>query len=121
MLPLNESNKRKELNTIINIAQNNGYKKDDILKLYNRLKYQQNNQENNTKMEQNWVTITYKGNYICKITKLFKDAHLTAAFKSATTVGKLLSDTRTKNTYKQSGIYKMTCQSCHKVYIGQMG
>jgi hypothetical protein len=23
------------------------------------------------------------------------------------------------NTYEQSGIYKMTCQSCHKEYTGQ--
>jgi hypothetical protein len=30
MLPLIESNKKKELNTIINIALNNGYKKDDF-------------------------------------------------------------------------------------------
>jgi hypothetical protein len=52
MLSLNESNKRKELNTIINIALNNVYKKDGIFSLYNRLKHQQNNQGNNTKMEQ---------------------------------------------------------------------
>jgi hypothetical protein len=34
MLPLNESNKKKELNTIIDIELNN-YKKVDILILYN--------------------------------------------------------------------------------------
>jgi hypothetical protein len=39
MLLLNESNRRKELNTIINIALNNEHKKDGILLLYNRLKY----------------------------------------------------------------------------------
>jgi hypothetical protein len=42
MLHLNENNKRKELNTIINIALNNGYKENDILTLYNRLKHKQN-------------------------------------------------------------------------------
>jgi hypothetical protein len=25
------------------------------------------------------------------------------------------------NPYEQSGIYKLTCQSCHKAYIGQTG
>jgi hypothetical protein len=35
MLPLNKSNKKEELNTIINMALNNGYKKDDILNMYN--------------------------------------------------------------------------------------
>jgi hypothetical protein len=35
-LPLNKNSKNKELNTITNIALNNGYKKNDILVLYNR-------------------------------------------------------------------------------------
>jgi chromosome segregation and condensation protein ScpB len=35
MLPLNQSNKKKEMNTIMNIALNNGCKKNDILNLYN--------------------------------------------------------------------------------------
>jgi hypothetical protein len=87
MLPLKESNKRKELNTIINIALNNGHKKDEILNLYNRLKYQQNNQGNKTKAAQILVTLTYTGNNIRKITKLFKDANLMVTFKT-TTAGK---------------------------------
>jgi hypothetical protein len=52
---------------------------------------------------------------------LFKDTNLKVAFKTTTTVGKLLSDNHTTNKYEQSGIYKMTCQSCQKVYIGQTG
>jgi hypothetical protein len=80
-----------------------------------------NNQGNNTKTEQKWVTFTYTGSYIRKITKLFKDTNLKVAFKTTTTEGKLLGDTRTTNIYKQSDVYKMTCQSCRKVYIGQMG
>jgi hypothetical protein len=35
MLPLNKSNKNKELKTIINITQNNIYKKDYIFNMYN--------------------------------------------------------------------------------------
>jgi hypothetical protein len=27
----------------------------------------------NTEKDKKWVTFTYTGNYICKITKLFKD------------------------------------------------
>jgi predicted GIY-YIG superfamily endonuclease len=42
-------------------------------------------------------------------------------FKETTIVGKLLSDMRTTNEYEQSVIYKMTCQSCHNVYIGLTG
>jgi hypothetical protein len=53
-----------------------------------------------------------------KLYKLFKGTNLKVAFKTANTVGKLLTDTHTANTYEQSGIYKMACQSCHEVYIG---
>jgi hypothetical protein len=72
------------LSTIINIALNNGYKKNDILGLYNRLKYKQNNKEKNIEEDKKWVTFIYTGNYIHKITKLFKDTNLKVAFKTTT-------------------------------------
>jgi hypothetical protein len=52
---------------------------------------------------------------------VFKNTNLKIAFKTTTTTGKLLGDTHSTNTYEQSGINKMTCQSCHKVYIRQTG
>jgi hypothetical protein len=67
--------------------------------LYNRPKYQQNNQGNNTKTEQKCVTFTYTGNYTHKVTNLFKDANLNVAFKTTTTVGKLLTNRGRTNTY----------------------
>jgi hypothetical protein len=109
------------LNTIINIALNNGYKKNDILILYTRLKHKQNNKEINTEENKKWVTFTYTGNYIRKITKLFKDTNLKVAFKTTTTIGKLLNDNHITNTYEQTGIYNLTCQSCYKVYVGRTG
>jgi hypothetical protein len=120
-LPLNENSKRKELNTIINIALNNGYKENGILTLYNRLKHKQNKREINTEENKKWVTFTYTGNHIRKITKLFKGTNLKVAFKTTKTIAKLLSNNHITNTYEQSGIYNLTCQSCHKVYVGQMG
>jgi hypothetical protein len=68
-----------------------------------------------------WVSYTYNGNYIRKITKLFKNTNINIAFKTSHTVGKLLKEKREINPYELSGIYKMTCQSCQKVYIGQTG
>jgi hypothetical protein len=38
-LPLSKTNKQRELNAILNIASNNGYKKEDIIHLYNKSKY----------------------------------------------------------------------------------
>jgi hypothetical protein len=117
-LPLNENNKKKELNTIINIELNTVHSKEDILCIYNKLKQRQNNLENKAEKEQKWVTFTYTGNYIQKITTLFKDTNLKTAFKTTSTIGKLLNEKQETNSYEQSGIYKITCQSCYKVYIG---
>jgi hypothetical protein len=50
-LHLNESIKKKELNTIINIALNNGYRKEDNLHVQNKLKQWQNNLENEDEKE----------------------------------------------------------------------
>jgi hypothetical protein len=118
-LPLNENNKRKELNTTINITLDNGYKKDDIMNLHNRLKYRQRNQGNNTNTEQKWVTFTYTGNYIRKCTKLFKDTHLKIAFKTTTTADKLLDETRTMNTYEQRAYTKWLARAVMKYTLAK--
>jgi hypothetical protein len=99
----------------------NGQKENDILILYKWFKHKQNNKGKNSEKIKNGFIFTYTRNYIRKIIKLFKDTNLEAAFKTTTTIGKLLSDTNMTNTYEQCGIYKMTCQSCHKIYIGRMG
>jgi hypothetical protein len=54
------------------------------------LKHKQSNKEKDTEKDKKWVTFTYIRNYICKITKLFKDTKLMMAFKTTTTIDKLL-------------------------------
>jgi hypothetical protein len=120
-LPLKENNKKQKLNTVINIALNNRYRKEDIVHIYNKPKQQQNYLENKAEKGQKWITFTYTGNYILKITKLLKDTNLKIALKTTSTLGKLLNEKQEMNSCKQCGIYKITCQSCHKVYIGQTG
>jgi hypothetical protein len=46
-LHLTENNKNKKLNTVINIAINNGYKKEDIRLLYNKYKLRKTQLKNN--------------------------------------------------------------------------
>jgi hypothetical protein len=93
------------------------------MQIYNKLINQHNTSNYNNNREQKWITFTYTGSYIRKITNLFKDTNLRIAFKTTTNLNNILN-TRTKttpNTYDRGGIYKLTCQSCHKVYIGQTG
>jgi hypothetical protein len=65
-LPLEENAKNKELNTIINIALNNGYRREDITQLYNKIKHKISNTDNIAENEKKWITYTYTGNYIRK-------------------------------------------------------
>jgi hypothetical protein len=86
------------LNTIIIIALNNGYREEDILHMYRKLKQRQNNLENKAEKEQKWAPFTYTGNYIWKIAKLFKDTNLKVAFKTTFTLGKLLNEEQEINS-----------------------
>jgi hypothetical protein len=104
-LPLKENIKHKEINTIINIALNNGYRKEDILHLHNKFKQKKNNLEK--KVKKIWVAFTYTGNYIWKITKLLKDTNINIAFKVTSPIHKLLNEKLETNSYEQSGIYKI--------------
>jgi hypothetical protein len=96
-------------------------KKEDIIQLYNKSKHKQNFSINNTNQEKKSITFTYTGNYIRKITNLCRNTNLKIAFKTTSTITNVLNNKQTKHIYKQSGIYKLTCQSCYKVYIGQTG
>jgi hypothetical protein len=77
-LPLSNPNKTKEFSTILNIAENNGYNRQQIEKLDNSVK-QQKNQHNNEE-KQKWITFTYSRNYIRTITKLFKHTQIKKSF-----------------------------------------
>jgi hypothetical protein len=87
-LPLNGINKAKELNTIINIAENNGYNRQQILRIYHSI--ERKNHQNNDDVKQKWVSFMFTGNYIRTITKLFKNTNIKIAFKTNNTIGNIL-------------------------------
>jgi hypothetical protein len=122
-IQLSETNKNKELNTIINIEESNRYSKQQIIKLNNVVenRKQQINNNQNKDEKQIWVTFTYPGNYIRAITNLFKHTNIKIAYKTTNTLGNLLKETRNINKYEKAGIYKLTCKDCHKLYIGETG
>ena len=55
------------------------------------------------------------------ITNLFKQTDLKIAFKSTNNLQQLTKHKSQDNTqeHDKSGIYKMTCKTCNKAYIGQ--
>ena len=55
------------------------------------------------------------------ITNLFKQTDIKIAFKSTNTLQQLIKPKAQDTTqeHDKSGIYKLTCKTCNKVYIGQ--
>ena len=66
------------------------------------------------------TTFTYHSPKIRRITNLFRNTNVGIAFK-ATTLKQLLTLTNQAQTsqHEKSGIYKITCKTCHKSYVGQ--
>jgi len=64
---------------------------------------------------------TYYSPKIRKITNLFKNTNIGIAFKATTTLQQLLRPTTQIPTseHERSGTYKITCNTCHKAYVGQ--
>uniref|UniRef100_A0A0K8T9H1 GIY-YIG domain-containing protein n=1 Tax=Lygus hesperus TaxID=30085 RepID=A0A0K8T9H1_LYGHE len=121
-IPMTEQNYNKELNTIYSIAHNNGYTNKTIDKLIQ----QYNNKLNNTHPQNEQTTnqrciFTYTGPETYKITELFQKEGLSTAFKTDNSLKNQLNNCIDRtNTYKRSGVYKLTC-SCEHTYIGQTG
>jgi hypothetical protein len=66
-------------------------------------------------------TFTYHSPQIRKITNLFKNTNIGIAFKATTTIQQLIRPTTQIQTseHEKSGINKITCNTCHKSYVGQ--
>ena len=69
-----------------------------------------------------WTTFTYVGKETSYITSLFKKTELRIAFRTTSTIRKLLSHKNpTPDKFSLSGVYRLTCPDCNKAYVGQTG
>jgi len=123
-LPLTQKEKDKEWKTILKIASNNGYTSGTIVRLkqqtIKRLEEKDQNITNNNTSKVIWATFTYHGGYIRGITNIFRDTRIRTAYRATNTTLGMLRNTK-RNRDNDSGIYKLTCNTCQGVYIGQTG
>jgi len=66
-----------------------------------------------------WVTFTYFSPIIRRITNLFKHSNLNIAFRATNTIQQQLTEKPTNKN--PSRIYKLKCNTCNNVYVGQSG
>ena len=77
------------------------------------------NKELQTPDRKKWVTFKYFSPAIRRITNLFRDTNLKIAFRPHNTTQQQL--TKKKVNTNPSGIYRLQCNTCKDVYVGQSG
>jgi hypothetical protein len=118
-----EQSKQKEWETIVTIARNNGYPITVIQSMKARLKKKQERtqqqQHEATITRNKWIAFTYFSLLVRRITNLFKQTKLKIAFRATNTIQQQLAG---KQSHADpSGIYKLKCNTCNKVYVEQSG
>jgi hypothetical protein len=111
-----------EQNIIHNILFNNGFAITDRKMERRQLQVQRTQPITQPITQKKWCTFTYVGRETAYITKLFRHTNLKIAYRTVNTLQKhLLHNTTQQDKYSKSGIYKLTCPDCSKVYVGQTG
>jgi hypothetical protein len=104
------------------VARNNGFPEHIIHELKkklitNKAKATQTNPLQ--KQSNKWITFTFHGPPVHKVTNLFRKTGMKIAFRPTNTIFQQL--THKPKNINPSGIYKLKCNSCNRAYVGQSG
>jgi hypothetical protein len=122
-LPLTEASKQSEWTTVLAIATNNGYATKTMNNVKKKLQIKQHkllNRSHDTFItRKKRVIFTYHSPLIRRVTNLFKHTELNIAYKATNTIKQQIAGKQINND--PSGVYKLKCNTCNKVYVGQSG
>jgi hypothetical protein len=118
-LPLDENKKRKEWQTIQRMGKSNNVPTQLLQKLNKRIQ-QKTRRPADQRENETWTIFTYHSPKIRAVTNLFKSTNIKIAFKTADTTQKIIRPRKhPASEYEKSSIYKITCKTCSKTYVGQ--
>ena len=126
-VPLSNQDYKEELDTILQIAEANGYARHNILKLLNkkeqnkllRVFYTPGNETCNKNLP--YIRMAFYEGVSTKIAKILKDSHK-VAYYTTNNIKKSLFNAKDKvDTFEKSGVYELSCGDCDAIYIGQTG
>jgi hypothetical protein len=119
-LPLDLDKKQNEWKTIQSIAKNKNFPWRLLEKLNHQIQSRVVHTQNGKKHNKIWTTFTCHTPQIRRTTYLFKNTNIGIAFKSTTMIHLIRPTTQIQTSeHEKSGIYKITCNTCHKSYVGQ--
>jgi hypothetical protein len=120
-LPITHTEKEKEWNIIQSLAMSNSIPPDTLYKLRRQIQQKSHKTNIQTTNPKARVTFTFSSPIIYKITNLFRKTDLQIAYRPTNTINKILKPPIQVNPLTQSGIYKISCASCDRAYVGQSG
>lgn len=116
---------KKEIKMIKQIIRNNNYKESIVDKIIKRIKNKKQHEDKNKKEEEEEYlgALTYIGWNTQKIKKCFDKYGVKMAIKRSRTVFDLINNKNTEDIpiTQKSGVYKIECEDCNMVYIGESG
>jgi hypothetical protein len=121
-MPITYQAINQEWHKILTMVQNNGFPKHIIHELKRKLttnKARDTQIYSSQQQNNRWVTFTFHGPSIHKITNLFRKTGLKIAFRPTNTIFQQLTQKPKNNN--PSGIYQLKCNSCNRAYVGQSG
>lgn len=124
-LPLNSETVEQELANLRHIAGTNGYQASLVDRLYSR-KISKNNTSllpSTITTESIYVSLPFIGNLSYRLAALLKTTHIKVAFTINDKIQYRFhhSERLVKDSFSQSGVYKIQCLQCPLSYIGQTG
>jgi hypothetical protein len=125
LLPITEQANEQEWDKIITIAHNNGFPTQAIHNLKKKAIAKQkkspnlNEERQNKKRTNKWVTFTYYSPLVRKVTNFFRNTNINIALGANTTIYQQLA-WKSDNT-NPSSVYEIKCNTCNRAYVGQSG
>ena len=111
---------KREWETILHIAQHNGFPPAMIHKLRHQIEHKTKHIPPQDRKNKKWATCTYISPQIRKITKLFRNTNIRITYKCRNTIANRIKPPRDHTTPdNQWGIYQLTCNACSLSYVGQ--
>ena len=134
IFPLNDINRKKEMNYVLNMERINGYEERTIWKIYSKHKRKydlkkettleperKRKKENQTdKGRKINVVLPFNTSTSYKIENILKHHEINVCYENRGTMREIIGKVKEKRPpMQESGIYKISCQDCDSIYVGQ--
>ena len=126
-IPMSESSMANELRTIKDIAVNNGYKEKLVDTIFRRKRTQMARRliyktQSSPGGSPKWCRIPFLGNLSLKVQRLLPKEKIRPAFYNHRTLRSILGSPKDQEIPEErSGVYRLNCNDCDAIYIGQTG